>query len=120
MFEVDNVFCFISTWVDNLSASSYLEGGLFFHQVLVSWNIPLDWESKTSIALFHSTSILDFLVKFLYFVFAFFQLISIRSLSVSLEEFDVLLTQRSAHLILHLVILHRFLIITLTHPVLDI
>ena len=92
VFEVDYVFCFISTWINNLSASSYLKWGLFFHQVFVSWNIPLDRKSKTGITFFNSTSILDFLVKFFYFIFAFLQLVSVRSLSVSFEEFDVLLT----------------------------
>ena len=113
MLQVNDIFGIFTACIENLGASAYLEGWILFEHHLILSKIPLCWQSKSSVRLFDTTESCNFLVKVLYIILSFLNRLSIRSLSISFEQSNVLFTERNAIVLLFVIFLaiSTFLII---------
>lgn len=84
MLEADNIFGFGSAWVDNLRKTTDHKARFFKHLLILS-QIPLSWKGKSSIRLFDTNQLCNFLVKALDLIFDLLESIVVRTLSVPFE-----------------------------------
>ena len=101
MLEGNYILCFRSARVHNLGQATDLERRILLHHLLISFDVPLRWHGKTSVGLFDTLKVNNFLVKVFDFSLNFFERLSVGPLAVPLEQIDVTFRERDTLVILH-------------------